>query len=79
MLFDTRSLGMMRSSLEGLSVQQQVILHNLANLDTPGYKAKSSGGRRSLGRLVQHIAKVGEVAADLLVKVQLADVVLVEV
>ena len=37
----------------------------------------SSGGRRSLGRLVQHIAKVGEVAADLLVKVQLADVVLV--
>ena len=40
MLFDTRSLGMMRSSLEGLSVQQQVILHNLANLDTPGYKAK---------------------------------------
>ena len=40
MLFDTRSLGMMHSSLEGLSVQQQVILHNLANLDTPGYKAK---------------------------------------
>ena len=40
MLFDTRSLGMMRSSLEGLSVQQQVILHNLANVETPGYKAK---------------------------------------
>lgn len=40
MLFDTGAIGMMRSSLEGLSIQQQVILHNLANLDTPGYKAK---------------------------------------
>ncbi len=40
MLFDTSAIGLMRSSLEGLSVQQQVILHNLANVDTPGYKAK---------------------------------------
>lgn len=40
MLFDTRALGLMRSSLQGLSVQQEVILHNLSNLDTPGYKAR---------------------------------------
>ena len=40
MLFDSSAIGMMRGSLEGLSIQQQVILHNLANLDTPGYKAK---------------------------------------
>lgn len=40
MLFDSKSFGLMRSGLEGLSVQQQVILHNLANVDTPGYKAK---------------------------------------
>ena len=40
MLFNSKSLGMMRASLQGLSVQQEVILHNLANLDTPGYKAK---------------------------------------
>ena len=41
MLFDSKSFGLMRSSLNGLSVQQEVILHNLANLETPGYKAKS--------------------------------------
>ena len=40
MLFNSKSLGMMRASLQGLSVQQEVILHNLANLDTPGYKAR---------------------------------------
>ena len=41
MLFDSKSFGLMRSSLNGLAVQQEVILHNLANLETPGYKAKS--------------------------------------
>lgn len=41
MLFDSYSFGVMRSSLDGLAMQQDVILHNLANLDTPGYKAKS--------------------------------------
>ena len=40
MLFNTRSLGLMRGSLQGLSLQQDVILHNLANVDTPGYNAK---------------------------------------
>ncbi len=41
MLFDSKSVGLMRSSLNGLALQQEVILHNLANLETPGYKAKS--------------------------------------
>nr|WP_302819964.1 flagellar biosynthesis protein FlgB [Ruthenibacterium lactatiformans] len=40
MLFDSSSLGVMRGSLQGLALQQQAILHNLANLETPGYKAK---------------------------------------
>ena len=40
MLFNSKSLGVMRAGLEGLTVQQQTILHNLANLETPGYKAK---------------------------------------
>ena len=40
MLFNTRSLGLMRGSLQGLSLQQEVILHNLANVDTPIYNAK---------------------------------------
>ena len=41
MLFDSKSFGIMKSSLDGLAIQQQAILHNLANLETPGYKAKS--------------------------------------
>ena len=40
MLFNSKPLGMMRSSLQGLALQQEVILHNLSNLDTPGYKAR---------------------------------------
>ena len=40
MLFNSKPLGMMRSSLQGLSLQQEVILHNLSNLDTPGCKAR---------------------------------------
>lgn len=31
---------MMQSSLNALSLQQETILHNLANYETPGYKAK---------------------------------------
>lgn len=41
MLFNTYPLAVMRNSLEGLAIQQQTILHNIANLDTPGYKSKS--------------------------------------
>lgn len=41
MLFNNYSFAVMKNSLDGLSMQQQTILHNLANLDTPGYKAKS--------------------------------------
>lgn len=58
MLFNSSALGMMRSSLQGLALEQEVILHNLSNLDTPGYKARyvtfedtlkgMSGGRYDL-------------------------------
>ena len=34
------SIGLMNAGLKGLAIEQKVILHNLANLDTPGYKAK---------------------------------------
>lgn len=40
MLFDTGTFGLLRSSLDGLNIQQQAILHNLSNIDTPGYKAR---------------------------------------
>ncbi len=41
MLFNSYSMGIMRTSLNGLSLQQDAILQNIANLDTPGYKSKS--------------------------------------
>ncbi|MCI9405341.1 MAG: flagellar biosynthesis protein FlgB [Oscillospiraceae bacterium] len=41
MFFDSKQFAVMRGGLEGLAIQQQTILHNLANLDTPGYKARS--------------------------------------
>lgn len=31
----------MESSLKGLKLQQDAILHNIANIETPGYKTKS--------------------------------------
>ena len=49
MLFDSKSFGVMRSGLEGLAIQQQAILHNLANLETPGYKTKSVSFKDVLG------------------------------
>ena len=76
MLFNTGAIGMMRGSLEGLNIQQQVILHNLANLDTPGYKAKyvsfedtlknTEAGRRGSYNLKAHIVtdEVTEIRPD---------------
>lgn len=39
MYFDSLDFKAMESSLNALSVQQQVISHNIANVDTPDYKA----------------------------------------
>ena len=41
MFFDSKQMRLISSGLNALSTQQQVILHNLANYETPGYKAKS--------------------------------------
>lgn len=41
MFFDSKSFAVMTGSLEALSIQQKMILHNLANVETPGYKSKS--------------------------------------
>lgn len=40
MIFDSKQLQIMSSGLNALATQQKTILHNLANLETPGYKAK---------------------------------------
>lgn len=40
MLFDSKQLGLISSGLNALATEQKVILHNLANYETPGFKAK---------------------------------------
>ena len=39
MFYDSLAFQAMRSSLNGLAIEQNIILHNLANYETPGYKA----------------------------------------
>lgn len=41
MFLDNSSLALMRASLKGLQVKQQVIAHNIANYETPDYKART--------------------------------------
>lgn len=52
--FGDSTLGVARSWLDGLSRRQQAISENIANIDTPGYRAKTvpfeTELRRSLGR-----------------------------
>lgn len=40
-MFDSLSFKAMESSLDALWIKQNLIAHNLANLETPGYKAKT--------------------------------------
>jgi len=39
-ILNDRMLGVMAVALDGLSKQQGVISHNIANIDTPGFRAK---------------------------------------
>lgn len=40
MFFDTMQFNAMRSSIDALQIKQKVIMQNLANYETPGYKAR---------------------------------------
>lgn len=39
-MFDNKTIFALKRSLDGLAVRQKVIAGNIANLETPGYKAK---------------------------------------
>lgn len=41
MLWNDYTINLMQGGLDALALQQQMILQNLSNVDTPGYKAKS--------------------------------------
>ena len=63
-MFESLSFKAMESSLSALWLKQNVIIHNIANLETPGFKAKQvsfnglleeaegkqAGGRQGQGR-----------------------------
>jgi flagellar basal-body rod protein FlgB len=52
-LFSDISTRTAKVALDGLSLRQQAISRNLANIDTPGYKAQTVNFKEALDRLVQ--------------------------
>jgi flagellar basal-body rod protein FlgB len=49
-LISDKSLTAARAALDGLTLQQDVIGHNLANIDTPGYRSQTVDFQTSLRR-----------------------------
>lgn len=43
MFFDSMQFNAMRASLDALQIKQNVVSHNIANYETPGYKARKVG------------------------------------
>ncbi len=56
-LFD-QSIQAMKSALEGLSTQQEIIGQNIANVDTPGYRAQKVDFRSALRNAMNKTGKV---------------------
>jgi flagellar basal-body rod protein FlgB len=51
-LFSDISTQTAKIALDGLSLRQQAISRNLANIDTPGYKAQTVNFQETLNRLI---------------------------
>ncbi len=56
-MFDSSIQGM-KSALDGLSAQQEVIGQNIANVDTPGYRAQKVDFRSTLQNAINKTGKV---------------------
>ncbi|MGB9640579.1 MAG: flagellar basal body rod protein FlgB [Anaerolineales bacterium] len=56
-LFDS-SIQAMKAALDGLSTQQEVIGQNIANVDTPGYRAQKVDFRSALQSAMNKSGKV---------------------
>jgi flagellar basal-body rod protein FlgB len=52
-LFSDTALRVATTALDGLSLRQQAISRNLANVDTPGYQAQTVNFAETLNRLTQ--------------------------
>jgi flagellar basal-body rod protein FlgB len=53
-LFSDSAMRTARVALDGLSLRQQAISRNLANVDTPGYQAQTVDFEETLNRLTQN-------------------------
>jgi len=53
-LFSDISMRTATIALDGLSLRQQAISRNLANIDTPGYRAQTVNFDETLNRLIQN-------------------------
>jgi flagellar basal-body rod protein FlgB len=51
-LFSDTSTRIAKMALDGLSLRQQAISRNLANIDTPGFKAQTVNFQQTLDRMV---------------------------
>ena len=51
-LFSDNATRIARAALDGLSMRQQVISRNLANIDTPGYQAQTIDFEKTLKNLI---------------------------
>ncbi|MBM4416712.1 MAG: flagellar basal body rod protein FlgB [Chloroflexi bacterium] len=52
-LFESRTDTAIRTALTGLQTRQQTIAYNIANVDTPGYKAKEVHFEEHLGKALR--------------------------
>jgi len=51
-LFSDSSTRIAKAALDGLSLRQQAVSRNLANIDTPGFKAQTVNFQETLNRMV---------------------------
>jgi flagellar basal-body rod protein FlgB len=63
-LFADIAMRTAKSALEGLSLRQQAISRNLANIDTPGYQAQTVDFEETLKRLTQNDGSLSLMKTD---------------
>ncbi|MCL4559609.1 MAG: flagellar basal body rod protein FlgB [Chloroflexi bacterium] len=58
-LFDDSALRAASLALDGLSLRQEIIGRNLANVDTPGYRAQTVDFETTIQQAMKHGASIG--------------------
>ena len=61
-LFDDRALGALERGMDGMWLKQQIASHNIANVETPGYKAKKVEFRDVLYETAQGTERISKPA-----------------